>query len=145
MNQWNKMDPSQCPDMETISRSVDNKLWEDLCGYLHIQYQAKPLISYSRCASMPGWNVKYRKAGRGLCTLYPSQGTFTVLVVIGDRERGEAELILPSCTPYLQRLYHDTAEGMGQKWLMIDVKDEQILTDVKKMIAVRREPGSRKK
>ena len=90
-----------------------------------------------------GWNVKYKKSGRSLCTLYPEKGTFSVLVVIGERERPEMELLLPTFSEYLQELYRKTQVSMGQRWLMIDVTDEEILEDVKRCIFVRR--NSKKK
>lgn len=85
-----------------------------------------------------GWNVKYKKAGRTLCTLYPMEGFFIALIVIGERERLEIEFALPLFTEHFVRLYHDTKCGMGQKWLMIRVTDEVILDDVKQCIAIRR-------
>jgi AraC family transcriptional regulator len=71
------------------------------------------------------------------------EGYFIALIVIGERERTETELILPSCTAYLQQLYQKTKTVMNQKWLMIDVKDDEVLEDVKQLIAIRR--GSSKK
>jgi len=85
-----------------------------------------------------GWNVKYKKSGRALCTLYPMEGSFIALLVIGERERMETEQILPSFTEYVQGLYRETRPGTGQKWLMIHVADEQVLGDVKRCIAIRR-------
>ena len=71
------------------------------------------------------------------------EGYFIALIVIGERERADTEMILPYCTEYLQQLYHETKAGMGQKWLMINVMDEAILKDVKLLIAIRR--GKKKK
>lgn len=31
--------------------------------------------------------MKYRKSGRSLCTLYPMDGHFVALVVIGEHEK----------------------------------------------------------
>jgi len=136
-NNWNKMDRSWEPTSEIVTAYVNNPLWSDLCRYVEAEYQVKPVFEYSRC-SMPGWNVKYRKAGRSLCTLYPMEGYFVALVVISEREKMETEFLLPSFTTYLQQLYHDTKAGMGQKWLMIDVKNDSVLDDVKQCIAIRR-------
>lgn len=63
---------------------------------------------------------------------------FIALIVIGKREWTEAELMLPFCTEYVQQLYHETKVGMGQKWLMIHVTDNEVLKDVKKYIAIKR-------
>jgi AraC family transcriptional regulator len=135
---WNKLDGTRRPLMETISTYVNSPLWDQLCSYLESGVHSKPEIEYSRCSMEKGWNVKYKKAGRSLCTLYPKQGYFTALVVIGKREWEETESRLPEFTPYLQQLYHQTQTGMGQKWLMIDVTDGEVLEDVKQCIAIRR-------
>jgi AraC family transcriptional regulator len=124
--------------MKEISAHVHSPLFECLCRHVETEYQSKPVLEYSRCSMQYGWNIKYKKAGRTLCTLYPMEGYFTALVVIGDRERAETELVLPFFTEYLQRLYHETKTGMGQKWLMIDVTDHAVLEDVKQCIAIRR-------
>lgn len=134
---WNHLDQTQTPSPEAVSASVGSPLWDALCQFAEEQFGAKPLFEYSRCC-VPGWNLKYKKAGRSLCTLYPMEGFFTALVVIGERERPETELILPTLTPYLQTLYRDTKTGMGQKWLMIEVRDEAVLQDVKQLIVIRR-------
>lgn len=135
---WNKMDPEQKPDMDTIGKYVNSSLWNELCLYLETKYQSNPVIAYSRCSGAPGWNVKYRKGGRGLCTLYPMEQHFTALVVIGERERTAVEMVLPFFTESIQNLYQRTPSAMGQKWLMIQVTEPQVLLDVKRLIEIRR-------
>lgn len=135
---WNKHDGTSEPSAEEICAYVNNPLWMQLCNYVEENYQVKPVYEYSRCSMQQGWNVKYKKAGRTLCTLYPMEGFFIVLIVIGERERMEIELELPFFTDYLVQLYHNTKCGMGQKWLMIHVTDDLILEDVKHCIAIRR-------
>lgn len=135
---WNKLDQAQAPGLETITAFVGNPLWDGFLAYMEDAYQAKPLIGYSGCGMAPGWNMKFKKSGRGLCTLYPEQGWFTALVVIGQKEKTEAELALPTFSTYTQALYRNTQEGMGQRWLMFKVDDAGVLEDVKRCIAIRR-------
>jgi AraC family transcriptional regulator len=66
------------------------------------------------------------------------EGFFIALVVIGERERNETETELLTMTGYTQRLYENTAQSMGQRWLMIHVIDDGILNDVKRLIEIRR-------
>ncbi len=139
---WDKKDDSKKPDANEVRIYVGSPLWDDLCAHLENEYGAKCIMEYSRCA-VPGWNFKYRKSGRALCTLYPMEGFFIALVVIGEREKNETELLLPSLSKYLRTLYHDTKSGMGQKWLMIEVKDKLVLEDVKRCVAVRAHAGSK--
>lgn len=128
----------QQPALDAISTYINNPLWDNLCRHIENEYQSKPELEYSRCSMQKGWNVKYKKAGRALCTLYPMEGYYIALVVIGERERMETELMLPFCSEYFKRLYRETSSGMGQKWLMINVTDEAVLKDVEHCIAIRR-------
>ena len=95
-------------------------------------------MAYSGCGMMPGWNVKFKKAGKALCTLYPAKGAFSALVVIGQKEKVEAELALPTFTAYTQNLYKNTKDYMNQRWLMFKVTNEAVLEDMKQCIAIRR-------
>lgn len=125
------------PDEKQISEFINNPLWENLCSYLESTYNVSPHIEYSRCSAQPGWNVKYKKSGRSLCTLYPEEGSFISMVSIGSKEAVEAELMLNTCTSYIRQLYEKTANFNGSRWLMIQVSSEEILEDVKALIGLR--------
>ena len=125
------------PEMNEITSYIDNPLWQDLMEHLQTVYQVKPTIQYSRCSMLKGWNVKYKKSGRALCTLYPKQSFFIAMVVIGEREVQETEFILPTLTEFTQNLYRNTQVCMGQRWLIINVTDSQVLGDVKQLIEIR--------
>lgn len=140
---WDKLDKAERPGLDTISAFVNNTLWGDMCEYMERAYSSRPLVEYSGCGAMPGWNVKYKKAGRGLCTLYPMNGYYVALVVIGQKEKQETELLLPSLSGYTQQLYQYTQEGMNQRWLMIEIRDEAVLNDAKQLVAVRRKPQTK--
>ena len=47
----------------------------------------KPNLEFSKCSWEPGWNVKFKKSGKTLCTVYPRENYFTVIVVIGKKEK----------------------------------------------------------
>ncbi len=135
---WNTLWPQdRKPTPGDIAEFVDNPLWKTLCSWLESGYRTVPRIEYSRCGMAPGWNVKYKKGGRALCTLYPAAGSFTCLVCIGQREAMAAEALLPLCSPPVRQLYHTASPLNGSRWLMIPVTDEAVLTDVKELIGIR--------
>lgn len=136
---WDKNNGSVKPSLEEIDDFVESNLWIELRQHIESDYQSLPTLEYSKCSAQPGWNVKYKKAGRSLCTLYPMRGFFIALIVIGQREQAEFEKNLPLFSSYLQLLYKTTESGMGQKWLMINVNDSAVLEDVKRCISIRRE------
>ena len=135
---WHETYPAHCqPDMKQIREFVDSPYWEQLCSYLQKTYVTSPSIEYSRCSMQTGWNVKYKKGSRAICTLYPDEGYFICMVSIGAKEAAEAELVMKGCSPYLQGLYEKTVPFNGGRWLMIEVRDKETLEDVKEMIGVR--------
>ncbi len=136
--EWNILyDPNNPPTLDDISKYVGSELWENLNAFLEGSYKIQPKFSYSRCSMQPGWNVKYKKSGKSLCTLYPMEGFFIALVVIGNKESFEAELMLPSFSKYTQSLYHNTAFSAGGRWLMINVTEPAILEDVISLVQIR--------
>lgn len=130
--------PDRQPGEAEISAYIANPLWEDINEFLKTGYGVNPEYSYSSCSGQPGWNVKYKKAGRSLCTLYPMAGFYIALVTIGTKEQSETELAMPMCTPYIQQLFAATPYSAMGRWLMIHVTDEDILEDVKQLIQIRR-------
>ena len=112
---WHETYPAHCqPDMKQIREFVDSPYWEQLCSYLQKTYVTSPSIEYSRCSMQTGWNVKYKKGSRAICTLYPDKGYFICMVSIGAKEAAEAELVMKGCSPYLQGLYKRRFLLMGE-------------------------------
>ncbi|WP_283606466.1 DUF3788 domain-containing protein [Faecalispora anaeroviscerum] len=137
--EWTQLyGPDRQPSAAEIAEYSNNPLWGEINRFLQQNYEAQPSYSYSSCFAQPGWNVKYQKGGRSLCTLYPMDGYFIALVVIGAAEQAEAELLMPMCDRYTQELFSNTAFSAGGRWLMMGVTSEAILEDVKYLIQTRR-------
>ncbi len=83
--------------------------------------------------------MKYKKGSRAVCTLYPEEGYFICMcqVSVGAKEAPEAELALNGCTAYVRQLYHDTTPFNGGRWMMIEVRNGEVLEDVKELIGIR--------
>ncbi len=128
-----------CPTLEEIGEYVNNPVFMQFCSDIKTKYNCKEKIEFSSCGWEFGWNVKFKKAGKNLCTIYPRESFFTVLVVIGLKEKEAVESILSECTPVLRDIYMQTKTGNGQKWLMIDLEDkEKVYFDVLRLIDIRR-------
>ena len=116
-------------------------LWDDLDSHLRQEYNVKPKVSHSSCAMdggmWRGWNVKYQKSGKSLCTLYPKQRYIQALVPVGLQDMGEAGLMLPMFTEYTQNLFKQSATGRHGMSLAFMVYDEAVLHDMKRLIALR--------
>ena len=128
------------PTWEQFVDYVSCPLWTEFNNHLQIAYQIEPSIEYSGCSMQPGWNIKYKKSGKSLCTLYPMSGYFIALVVIGDKEMQEVEFLIPVCSSYVQDVFKNTKSGQGQKWLMLDVRDKETLVDIYNLISLKKKP-----
>lgn len=135
----NLQDKNFAPTLEEISEYVRNPVFMQFCSEIKTDYQCNEKIEYSSCSWEMGWNIKFKKAGKTLCTIYPRECYFTVMIVIGTKEKASVEEILPECTAELAGIYHQTKEGNGQRWLMIDLEDEcSLYNDVLRLIRIRR-------
>lgn len=142
---WNELfDANRMPSLDDIRSFVGEAkpLWDELVSYLEQTYRVKPQPDYSKCSAQPGWNVKFKKSGKSLCTLYPMHNYFIALVVVGAREENEVEAAARAdvFTAYVKTLYQKTAFSAMGKWLMIEVKDEAVLSDIRRLIEIRMRP-----
>lgn len=133
-------DGSDQPDWIDINAFIANPLWQEINDYLQGAYQVTPELAYSNCPAQPGWNVKYKKSGRALTTLYPLPGCFIALVVVGSKEEPALEPLLPSLHPQIRTLYQNSRSMAMGRWLMIKVDSQEIAEDVKRLIAIRVKP-----
>jgi hypothetical protein len=129
--------PDRAPAFEEISSLVDVNLWSEAREALEDEFQVAPRLEYSRCSMQKGWNVKYKKSGRALCTLYPMAGYFLALVVIGQKEEAGMPSMFPKLNGETQALYSRTPVSMGSRWLMLKVGDESALADLMLLVRLR--------
>ena len=139
--QWNELfDHEHEPSEVQIREFVGTPLFDELDGHLKETYKVKPKLSYSKCGmdggAWKGWNIKYQKSGKSLCTLYPKQGYLLLLITIGVRGVNEAELLIPLCTEYIQNLWGKN-DFHGSRYLGIELRDKNVLRDVKSLIEIR--------
>jgi hypothetical protein len=120
------------PDLTEIGRYLGGaaeELWLELNHYLEGNFKAKPKHAYSTCSGKPGWNLKYQKSGKALCTLYPEKGRFIVLVVVtltlveNMHDSGYAN-------PFIWDFIEEAKPFNKTKWLMIPVEDRAGLENI---------------
>lgn len=130
--------PDNQPTKDQVRDFVGTPLWDEMDAFLREGYDVQPEMAYSGCSAQPGWNVKFRKGGRSLCTLYPMPGFFIALVVIGSKEHDGVLEVLPECTEYTRSLFASTPHSAGGRWLMMNITEAAILEDAMRLIQVRR-------
>lgn len=132
-------DKNELPTLEELSAFIQNPVFDRFCSEIKETYNCREKIEFSSCSWKPGWNVKFKKSGKTLCTVYPGETFFTVMVVIGKKEKEPVERLLFNCTKQLREIYAQTEEGNGQRWLMIDLVDnDDLYGDVLRLIEIRK-------
>ena len=97
MLNYEMFDKDVQPAESEIEDFVGTELFTDLHNHVCERYNVKPKMAYSNCAMdnniWRGWNIKYQKSGKSLCTIYPQQGYFLVLVPGKSFEVKNAETV----------------------------------------------------
>lgn len=132
-------DRNYCPNLQEIDEYIKNPVFKQFCLEIKTKYKCNEKIEYSSCSYEKGQNIKFKKAGKTLCTIYPRKNYFTVMVVIGKKEKEQTQLILHELSYNIQKIYHNTREGNNQKWLMIDLNEnDEVYKDILRLIDIRR-------
>lgn len=133
-------DKKYCPTLGEMIEYVHNPVFARFCSDMKSKYHCSEKIEFSSCSWQFGWNIKFKKSGKTLCTIYPKENYFTVLVIVGMKQKESVEAILEELTPELRGIYKQTKTGNGQKWLMMNLEDkEKMYFDVFRLIDIRRD------
>lgn len=119
------------PDGAMVGAWIQNPLWENFLRHIQERCCAAPSFEFSTCSQEHVRNARFKKRSRSLRTVYPRAGYFTVMIVIGKRERTAFDRLCPAT----QKTYR---EGNGQRELRFDVKDDdEHYADVKPILNIR--------
>ena len=140
--QWCELYPKEHEPLDQqIKDFVNSPLWEELTTHLQQTYNIKPQLFYSNCSMdkgyWKGWNVKYKKGSKSLCTLYPKQGYILMLIPLGLKEISQVDISNLLKDKYMQDLFTRTKAGKTGMSLAVEVKSKKTLNDIKKLIALR--------
>jgi hypothetical protein len=136
------LDAGRAPDLAALTGYIDGPArgrWLELNRFLQERYRIGPKIAYSRCSAKPGWNVKYQKSGKSLCTLYPERDGFVALVVL----RQELLPLLEASAGLWDEAIlapARTAKPLnGTVWLMIPITGDRVVADLKQLLLLKQE------
>ena len=125
------------PSPVDLASFINTPQWENFLQFMETTCPVPSGMEYSGCSMQPGWNMKFKKSGKNLLTIYPAGGYFICMILIGPKEAVETEFMLPSFSGYMQRLYASTQQFNGTRWLMVEVRDEAVLDDLKELVLIK--------
>lgn len=128
------------PSLDEVSEYIGNPLFDELCERMRIDFKATVEIAYSGDNVLLGWNVRFYHSGSTLCRIYPKRGRFSVLIVVGRREKERVEAQMAQMSDKLQSVYRNTPEGMGQRWLILDFdRRDAAYADILRLVQIRKD------
>lgn len=140
--QWYEVfNKEQEPTEQQITDFIANPLWQDLLDHFTQTYRVKPKKTYSRCSMgdgyWMGWNIKFQKSGKSLCTVYPKQGFFVAMISFSAKELDDADVLIQMCEDYTKEKYQKAKTSKLGKSISFEVTNEKILADIKELAAFR--------
>lgn len=140
--QWSELFQAEKePTEKQITEFIANPLWHDLSDHLQSTYKIKPKCVYSGCSMgdgyWKGWNIKFKKSGKALCTIYPKEGYFVAMVSFNAKEMDDADALIQLCDEYTKNKYHQAKSSKLGKSISFEVTNEKILHDIKELAALR--------
>ena len=125
-------------EIDSYIQPPARELWLDLHEFIQDTFRAKPKSSYSVCQGKPGWNVKYQKSGKSICTLYPEKNCFIALVVVSLDLVPLLTGAQPALHPHILRLVETAKPFNHTLWLMISVSDREVLESLKDLLVYKK-------
>lgn len=87
------------------------------------------------------YEFKYRRGGRTLCAFYAAKDSLGFMVVLGTNERAKFTEERDNFSTVVRELYDATETFRDGKWLMLPLEDESLLSDLEKLLLIKRKPN----
>lgn len=112
-------------------------LGETFLAFMRQNCPVVPKMEYSACAMQTGWNIKFKKSGKNVCTVYPMDGYFICMILTGGDSMMELEARLEEFTPYMREKFRDTKVFRGSRWLFLEIRDGGTERDLEELVLLK--------
>jgi len=120
--------------------------WTALRRFLVETYEIIP--TFNSGGKKYGWNIQHRTGGRPLCEMYPENGSFTVLVVLGKSELEQALGRIDTFSSIIRKALLETPRFHDGCWMYIRVSDsltcQKDVQDIQQLILIKKKPPRKK-
>lgn len=113
--------------------------WREINAFIQQTWQVKPKVTYSKCSAQKGWNVKYQKSGKSICTLYPEKESFIVLLVVKLEVADMIEAMADQYDPSVMNIVRNARPFNGTKWLMLPVVSPAALKSIQELMVFKQD------
>lgn len=89
------------------------------------------------------YEYKYRRGGKTLCALYAKEKVFGFMIIFGKAEREKVEAIRHELSSEAQRIYDEATTYHDGKWVMFELTDISLFSDMEKLLQIKRKPNKK--
>ncbi len=140
------LDKGVVPDEVTIREHLGEescKRLADLENHLYEFYQLTRVLRFP-FGNNYGWGYKYSHKSSHLCYAFFEKDSFTVMIQIGDKQVPLLESQLSSLLQKTQDLWENRYPcGERGGWIHYKVLTDDEMTDVIKLLAIRKKPSTK--
>jgi len=141
MERERMMDKTHKPNDEEMVDFIGGQAkeaWLEIRNFIKDHYDFEPETVFG--GAKYGWEIRYRKSGRTLCSLTPEKGAFTVLIVLGSEEAERALSARGELSLKTNRIIEGSRQFHDGRWLWIRLMEPSDTQDIKKLLQIKRKP-----
>lgn len=121
------------------AKGASNDTWTSLVSCIQENYVMDTHWDTGRKAGK--YELRFRRSGKTLCTLYALENSFGFLVILYKKEREKFESAVASFTQETRESYDETKTCHDGKWLMLDMHDNRQMEDARALRAIKKKPN----
>lgn len=137
------IDKTKKPDREVVGNWIGKnnfKRWVSILEFIEKNYSnVFPQDDWTYGGKKHGWGLRFKKS-KSFCTLIPEKDKLLIQIVFGGKEREEVEKILSLLSPIVRKQYREAPTFHDGKWLAINIDNDLIFDDIKKLFVIKRKP-----
>ena len=116
-------------------------VWTKLCDLIESKYDLERL--WNSGGKKWTYEYKYRKGGKSLCALYAKENVFGFMVIFGRNERAKFEASRNDYSLEVQKIYDESTTYHDGKWMMFELTDTSLFSDMEKLLLIKRKPNKK--
>jgi len=115
--------------------------WMELIGFINQNYEMEELWHEGNPSKNHYYELKFRRGGKTLITLYLREGYFITNIILGKAEREKFEQRSDEFSPKFREIYEEATTYHDGKWIFIDTYDNALISDMSKLLLIKRRPN----
>lgn len=116
-------------------------VWVGVCSLVENLYEMDILQKNTNWNNWK-YELKYRRGGKTLCTLYAKENCFCIQIVFGKVERAKFEDMQNTFSDEIQSIYKNSTTYHDGKWMSFEPVIS-LLDDVQKLLFIKRKPNKK--